>query len=171
MDGASELSRPIIYRSIRIIIRQGRFWPHDNSLIALGIAAEAAAVARDISRAASHLLLNQLPELYGGLQRDPTSFPVQYLGANVPQAWAAGSPFLLLQAMLGLQQDAPRGKLFVDPVLPDWLPDVTVKDLRLGRQRFNIHFWRDGKDTVFKVLKGKADAVEKMSMKAWRVGK
>jgi glycogen debranching enzyme len=147
----------------------GAVWPHDNSLIALGMRrygffAEAAAVARDISRAASHFTLNQLPELYGGLQRDPTSFPVQYLGANVPQAWAAGTPFMLLQAMLGLQQDAPRGKLYVDPALPDWLPDVTVTDLRLGRQRFDIRFWRDGKDTVFKVLKGKADAVEKMSM-------
>ena len=121
----------------------GAVWPHDNSLIALGMrrygfAAEAAAVARDISRAASHFLLNQLPELYGGLQRDATSFPVQYLGANVPQAWAAGTPFMLLQAMLGLQQDAPRGKLYVDPALPDWLPDVTLTDLRLGRQRFDI---------------------------------
>jgi glycogen debranching enzyme len=65
--------------------------------------------------AASHFLLNQLPELYGGLQRDATSFPVQYLGANVPQAWAAGTPFMLLQAILGLQQDAPRGRLYVDP--------------------------------------------------------
>ena len=117
----------------------GAVWPHDNSLIALGMrrygfAAEAAAVARDISGAASHFLLNQLPELYAGLQRDPTSFPVQYLGANVPQAWAAGTPFMLLQAMLGLQQDAPRGKLYVDPALPDWLPDVTLTDLRLGRR-------------------------------------
>jgi glycogen debranching enzyme len=43
--------------------------------------------------------LNQLPELYGGLSRDPTSFPVQYLGANVPPAWATGTPFMLLQAM------------------------------------------------------------------------
>jgi glycogen debranching enzyme len=147
----------------------GAVWPHDNSLIALGMrrygfAAEAAAVARDISRAASHFLLNQLPELYGGLQRDPTNFPVQYLGANVPQAWAAGTPFMLLQAMLGLRQDAPRGKLYVDPALPDWLPDVTLMDLRLGRRRFDIHFWRDGKDTAFKVLKGKPDAVERMNM-------
>jgi glycogen debranching enzyme len=147
----------------------GAVWPHDNSLIALGMrrygfAAEAAAVARDISRAASHFLLNQLPELYGGLQRDPTNFPVQYLGANVPQAWAAGTPFMLLQAMLGLQQDAPRGKLYVDPALPDWLPDVTLIDLRLGRRRFDIHFWRDGKETIFKVMKGKPDAVERMSM-------
>ena len=87
-------------------------------------------------------------------------FPVQYLGANVPQAWAAGTPFMLLQAMLGLQQDAPRGKLYVDPALPDWLPDVTLTDLRLGRQRFDIRFWRDGKDTLFKVLTGKRDSVE-----------
>jgi glycogen debranching enzyme len=147
----------------------GAVWPHDNALIALGMrrygyAVEAAAVARDISRAASHFLLNQLPELYGGLQRDPTSFPVQYLGANVPQAWAAGTPFMLLQAMLGLQQDAPRDKLYVDPALPEWLPDVTLTDLRLGRRRFDIRFWRDGERTEFEVLKGEPDAVARVSM-------
>ena len=147
----------------------GAVWPHDNSLIALGMrrygfAAEAAAVARDISGAASHFLLNQLPELYAGLQRDATSFPVQYLGANVPQAWAAGTPFMVLQAMLGLRQDAPRGKLYIDPALPDWLPDVTLIDLRLGKRTFDIRFWRDGKETVFKVLRGKRDSVERMSV-------
>ena len=67
---------------------------------------------------------------------------------------------MLLQAMLGLQQDAPRGKLYVDPALPDWLPDVTLTDLRLGRRRFDIRFWRDGKNTLFKVLTGKRDVVE-----------
>jgi glycogen debranching enzyme len=147
----------------------GAVWPHDNSLIALGMRrygfeAEAAALARDISGAASHFMLNQLPELYAGLQRDPTGFPVQYLGANVPQAWAAGTPFALLQAMLGIQQDAPRGKLYVDPVLPVWLPDVTLTDLRLGRRRFNIRFWRDGKNTLFEVLRGNRDAVERKAM-------
>jgi glycogen debranching enzyme len=149
----------------------GAVWPHDNSLIALGMRrygfdAEAAALARDISGAASHFLLNQLPELYAGLQRDPTSFPVQYLGANVPQAWAAGTPFALLQAMLGIQQDAPRGKLYVDPVLPVWLPDVTLTDLRLGRRRFNIRFWRDGKETLFEVLRGNRNAVERRAVSA-----
>jgi glycogen debranching enzyme len=147
----------------------GAVWPHDNSLIALGMrrygfADEAAAVARDISGAASRFLLNQLPELYGGLQRDPTNFPVQYLGANVPQAWAAGSPFMLLQAILGLQQNAPHGKLYIDPALPDWLPDVTLIDLRLGARRFNIRFWRDGDETSFKVLKGDARAVQRVSI-------
>ena len=153
----------------------GAVWPHDNSLIALGMrrygfAAEAAAVARDISGAASHFLLNQLPELYAGLQRDPTSFPVQYLGANVPQAWAAGAPFMLLQAILGLQQDAPRGKLYVDPALPDWLPDVTLTDLRLGERRFDIRFWRDGKSTNFKILKGNPDAIEHKAIKSSYAG-
>jgi glycogen debranching enzyme len=147
----------------------GAVWPHDNSLIALGMRrygfdAEAAALARDISGAASHFLLNQLPELYAGLQRDPTGFPVQYLGANVPQAWAAGTPFALLQAMLGIQQDAPREKLYVDPALPAWLPDVTLIDLRLGRRRFDIRFFRDGKETVFEVLKGKRGMVERKAV-------
>jgi glycogen debranching enzyme len=151
----------------------GAVWPHDNSLIALGMRrygfdAEAAALARDISGAASHFLLNQLPELYAGLQRDPTGFPVQYLGANVPQAWAAGTPFALLQAMLGLQQDAPRGKLYVDPALPAWLPDMTLIDLRLGRRRFDIRFWRDGKETLFEVLRGKRSAVERKAASALR---
>lgn len=147
----------------------GAVWPHDNSLIALGMrrygfAAEAAAVARDISGVASHFLLSQLPELYAGLQRDPTSFPVQYLGANVPQAWAAGAPFMLLQAMLGLQQDAPRDRLYVDPALPDWMPDVTLTDLRLGRRHFNIRFWRQGRDTLFEVLKGERGLVERRAL-------
>jgi glycogen debranching enzyme len=147
----------------------GAVWPHDNSLIVLGMRrygfdAEAAALARDISGAASHFLLNQLPELYAGLQRDPTGFPVQYLGANVPQAWAAGTPFVLLQAMLGIHPDAPRGKLYVDPALPPWLPDVKLIDLRLGRRRFDIRFWRDGKETRFDVLKGKRSAVERKAV-------
>ena len=116
-------------------------------------------VAREISDAASHFLLNQLPELYAGVQRNGANFPVQYLGANVPQAWAAGSCFALLQAMLGIQQDAPNDKLYVDPDLPHWLPDVTLMDLRLGRQRLDVRFRRDGDKTVWDVLSGDAGFV------------
>jgi hypothetical protein len=84
----------------------GSVWPHDNGIIAMGFklygfGAEAGRIAHDISVAASHFLLNQLPELYTAFQRDETTFPVQYIGANVPQAWAAGSIFMLTQAMLG----------------------------------------------------------------------
>src|SRR5215470_7399471 len=119
----------------------GSVWPHDNATIALGFkrygfGAEAARIARDISEAGSHFLSNQLPELYTTIKHDEASFPVQYLGANVPQAWAAGSVFTLMLAILGIVPDAPRGKLYIDPQLPQWLPDLTLLDLHLGRHKF-----------------------------------
>jgi glycogen debranching enzyme len=145
--------------------QNGSVWPHDNSLIALGFkrygfAREVGQIARDISGAAGHFLLNQLPELYSGVQRGDAEFPVQYLGANVPQAWAAGSVFALLQAILGIHPDAPRGRIFVDPALPDWLPDITLLDLRLGRRSFDVRFWRDDDATHFEVLRGAPRFVE-----------
>jgi hypothetical protein len=111
-------------------------------------------------------LSNQLPELYTTVERDAASFPVQYLGANIPQAWAAGSVFALMQAMLGFVPNAPRGKLHVDPSLPAWLPDLTVFDLRVGAHRFDIRFWREGEKTQFEVLKGDPTAVERRSFGA-----
>jgi glycogen debranching enzyme len=149
----------------------GSVWPHDNAIIALGFKrygfdAELGRIARDISDAASHFLSNQLPELYTTIRRDEESFPVQYLGANVPQAWAAGSVFALIQAILGYQPDAPRGKLYLDPVLPQWLPDLTLLDLRVGKHRFDIRFWRDGGHTQFEVLKGDPKAVERAAFAA-----
>ena len=137
----------------------GAVWPHDNSIIALGFkrygfAAEAARIARDISDAASHFQGNQVPELYAGIQKDGTNFPVQYIGANVPQAWAAGSAFALLQAMLGLSQDAPKDRLYIDPDLPAWLPDITLSNLSIGAKTFSIRFWRDNGATRHQVLEG-----------------
>ena len=137
----------------------GAVWPHDNSIIAMGFkrygfGAEAARVARDISRAASYFQGNQVPELYAGIQRDGTNFPVQYLGANVPQAWSAGSAFMLLQAMLGLVADSPTGRLYIDPGLPPWMSDVTLTDLSVGQDAFSIRFWRDGEATRHEVIAG-----------------
>jgi len=142
----------------------GSVWPHDNGIIALGFkrygfGAEAAAVAHDISRAAGHFQSNQLPELYAGIQKGDGNFPVQYLGANVPQAWAAGSTFMLLQAMLGVVPDGLGNRLFVFPELPAWLPDITVTDLTVGKQSFDIRFWRENGRTSFEVLKGDPEAV------------
>ena len=144
----------------------GSVWPHDNGIIAAGFkrygfGAEAGRIAHDISIGASHFLLNQLPELYTAFQRDEMTFPVQYIGANVPQAWAAGSIFMLTQAMLGFLPDAPRNKLYVDPLLPQWLPDLTIRDLRVGKHKFDIRFWRDGERTEFEVLNGNARLVDR----------
>jgi hypothetical protein len=97
------------------------------------------------------------------MQRDPTDFPVQYLGANVPQAWAAGSCFAMLQMIVGFQPDAPDGKLYIDPVLPEWLPKLTIRDLRVGANVFDLRFWRDDDATRFETLKGDPLAVVQKS--------
>jgi glycogen debranching enzyme len=129
-----------------------------------GFGAEVARIAHDISLAASHFLLNQLPELYTAFEREESTFPVQYIGANVPQAWAAGSAFMLTQALLGFLPDAPRNKLYVDPSLPEWLPDLTVQDLRVGKLKLDIRFWREGEQTAFEVTEGDPNLVERCDM-------
>ena len=150
----------------------GSVWPHDNGLIALGFKRygfhrQTAEIAHDITRAASYLSLHQLPELYAGIHRDDTDFPVQYLGANVPQGWAAGSVFSLLQAMLGVVPDAPAGRLYLDPWLPEWLPGLTLRTLRLGAAVFDIRFERRGEETGFEVLRGDAGAVVRRGVAEW----
>jgi glycogen debranching enzyme len=143
----------------------GSVWPHDNGLIALGfrrygMAREATMIARDVSAAASFFMQHRMPELYAGLRRAPTTFPVQYKGANVPQAWAAGSCFSLLLALLGLRPDAPNGKLYIDPFLPDWMPDLALEGLRIGRRSVDLSVWRDGTETCWKVTRGDPSIVE-----------
>lgn len=147
--------------------QNGSVWPHDNALIALGFrrygfAKEAAQVAREVSGAGHFFEFHQMPELYSGVERTDTNFPVQYPGANVPQAWAAGSAFTFLHAILGIQADAPHGKLYVDPALPDWLPDIDVMDIRIGETPFDLRFWREEGLTRWEVLAGDPRSV------AWR---
>ena len=132
--------------------QRGSVWPHDNGIIALGFKrygfhAEAARVLRDISEAASYFVSYRLPELYAAIDRRRGTFPVLYPGANVPQGWAAGSVFHLLQAILGLRADAPRQRLSVDAALPRWLPDLTLRGLRVGRATVDLRFWREGERT------------------------
>ncbi len=140
----------------------GSVWPHDNGIIALGLKRygfhdEAAKIARDISEAASFFVGHRLPELYAGTERTQSSFPVQYHQANVPQAWAAGSIFHMLQAILGLKADAPNQALYVDPHLPKWLPDVTLKDMTIGNATVNLRFWRKESNSFWEaeIISGK----------------
>jgi glycogen debranching enzyme len=127
--------------------QNGSVWPHDNATIAggfrrYGYATEAAMVAKGIFDAAERLVALRLPELFSGLPRVPASFPVPYLGANVPQAWAAGSVFRFVALLCGLHAtvDADGAKLYVNPALPDWLPDITLENLRLGSGSLALHF-------------------------------
>ena len=152
---------------------RGSVWPHDNALIALGFkrygfAAEAARLARDIFEAAACFAGYRLPELYAGLPRRPGSFPVQYVGANIPQAWAAGSVFHLLQAILGLRADAPADRLYVDPTLPRWLPDVVLRGIDVGRSQLSLRFWREADGSSrWQVLDQQGPPVD-VSAEAWQ---
>lgn len=130
----------------------GAIWPHDNGIIALGckrygFTDEASRIVRGISEAASYFSNYRLPEVYAGIAQESGNFPVQYSQANVPQAWAAGSVFQLLQAILGIQADAPNKSLYVDPHLPKWLPDITLRQISIGNASVDLKFWREGEET------------------------
>jgi glycogen debranching enzyme len=147
--------------------QRGSVWPHDNAIIAAGLKRygfvdEANRVAEAIFAAASYFNSYRLPEVFSGLGRGSGTFPVQYIGANIPQAWAAGSVIHLLQTILGLRADAPNGVLYVNPTLPDWLPEITLDWLKIGNSALDLRFWRDGDESRFDVrhLKGKKISVE-----------
>jgi glycogen debranching enzyme len=115
----------------------GTVWPHDNSLIAAGLARygyreEAARIAMAIFEAATYFRY-RLPEVFAGYARELTRFPVEYPTASSPQAWATGAPLLLARVILGLE---PRGdELAVDPVLPDGIGWIELAGIpgRWGR--------------------------------------
>jgi glycogen debranching enzyme len=99
-------------------------------------------VAKGIFDAAERLVGLRLPELFSGLPRVAASFPVPYLGANVPQAWAAGSVFRFIAILCGMHAtvDAEGAKLYVNPALPKWMPEITIRSLRLGAGSLDIRF-------------------------------
>ena len=71
---------------------------------------------------------------------------------------------MLTQALLGFLPDAPRNKLYIDPFLPRWLPDLTVYDVRVGKHKVAIRFWREEKQTAFEVIRGDAKLVERCEL-------
>jgi glycogen debranching enzyme len=85
---------------------------------------------------------SQLPELFAGLARVPPDVPVPYEQANVPQAWAAGAVFHALRILLGLEPDVPAGRIWIDPALPPWCPQLHLDNVRVGAARLDIAAWR-----------------------------
>jgi glycogen debranching enzyme len=122
----------------------GSVWPHDNAMIAAGMAAYgykegAVKILTGLFDASLFLDLHRLPELFCGFSRRPGESPTLYPTACTPQAWAASSGFLLLQSCLGLQIDAPRHLVkFVRPVLPPFLERVELQNLSIGKARVDL---------------------------------
>jgi glycogen debranching enzyme len=118
----------------------GTVWPHDNSLIAYGLARygfriEANRIAMALLEAAAFSDY-RLPEAFSGYDRRIGRFPIPYPTACSPQAWATGTPLLLLRAMLGLE--AREGQVTLDPHLPDEIGRVYIQGLRAFGTRWDV---------------------------------
>jgi glycogen debranching enzyme len=129
----------------------GSVWPHDNALIAAGLMRyglreEAGRILEGVLSAAANFEHNRLPELFCGLSRDDGP-PVPYEKANVPQAWAAAAPLLVAQLFVGLLPDAPNGRCYVDPWLPEWLPSLEIDGIELGGGTPRVAIRREGATT------------------------
>ena len=137
----------------------GSVWPHDNAMIASGMAAYgdkqgAMKVLTGIFDASLFIELHRLPELFCGFSRRPGEGPTLYPTACSPQAWAAGAGFLLLQACLGLQIDASRRLVsFVRPVLPPFLERVEIRNLSVGTARLDLVLDRHENEVAVRVTR------------------
>ncbi|HJQ00791.1 MAG TPA: glycogen debranching N-terminal domain-containing protein [Jatrophihabitans sp.] len=109
----------------------GSVWPHDNALIAAGLARygrreDAGRIARATLEAAGAFDY-RLPEVFAGYPRDEAELPVAYPTACSPQAWAAGTPLLLLRILLDLQPGSDRAE--TDPGLPQPVGRISMHNL------------------------------------------
>jgi glycogen debranching enzyme len=131
----------------------GSVWPHDNALIALGLARYDCKRAIEtlfagLFNAATYMDHRRLPELFCGFRYQSGKGPTLYPVACSPQAWASATPFTFLEASLGLEFDPFNGEIRLrNPRLPAFLDEVTLRDLRLSSASVDLRVRRHG-DTV-----------------------
>lgn len=137
----------------------GSVWPHDNSMIALGLRSLGLIdQALELSQSLFDMTLQQPyqrpPELFCGYERTPDNTPVKYPVACSPQAWATGSIFQLLQMMVNLVPDARNNCLrIIDPALPSTINRLSLHNLRIGPTLLDLEFERSGSTTACRVAK------------------
>ncbi len=125
----------------------GSIWPHDTAIALMGMArygerAGVVKVLRDLFDAAKSFDM-RMPELLCGFAREPDEPPIAYPVACMPQAWAAGSTFMMMQAGLGLSIDAWRKEVrLIRPTLPDGVDQLTLESLAVGDGVVDIQFQR-----------------------------
>jgi glycogen debranching enzyme len=136
----------------------GSVWPHDNALIALGLARyglkdAVEQVFKGLFDAATYMDLRRLPELFCGFQRQRNRGPTLYPVACLPQAWASATPFSLIEASLGLEIDPRRQQVrFLSPRLPAFVDHVCLCNLQVGDSSTDIKVRRHGHDVSLEVL-------------------
>lgn len=142
---------------------RGSVWPHDNSLIAHGMALNdmrqgALRALTSLYQTALNFRDYRLPELFCGVQRRENDEPVHYPVSCSPQAWASGAMFLMLSSVLGLRPSAPRKELnIINPELPEWLDYLHIRNLCIGRSRVGLDFSRRRDRTFCNVVDVEGD--------------
>jgi glycogen debranching enzyme len=142
----------------------GSVWPHDNAAIAIGFARynlkdEASRVFGGLFDAAKKQEMRRLPELFCGFIRRPGRGPTPYPVACSPQAWAASSIFGVLRACLGLELAHSENEFrFRDPIMPDLLNEIILRNVQLGSSRANFWLHRYGNDVATNVLDREGNA-------------
>lgn len=142
----------------------GSVWPHDNALIAYGMARygykeEVIKILTGLFDASGFMQLRRLPELFCGFQRYPGEGPTLYPVACNPQAWASGSVFLLLGSCIGMSIRADQNKVyFNNPHLPVFLNEVHIKNLKVGSAVLDISLLRNANDAAVTVVRKHGDA-------------
>jgi glycogen debranching enzyme len=137
----------------------GSVWPHDNALIAWGMARYGFKepvhnILTGLFDASLFVELHRLPELFCGFVRRPGEGPTLYPVACAPQAWAAGSVFLLLQACLGLSIHGAEERIrFSGPTLPEFLQEIRIENLRVGKATVDLLLQRHPQDVSIRVLR------------------
>ena len=143
----------------------GSVWPHDNSIIANGMARYgckkmAGQVLLALLDLSSQVELGRLPELFCGLKRRPNEAPTLYPVACSPQAWASAAPFLVLEGCLGISIQAERGRIVFDrPFLPEGIPQLSIRGLRCGKALVDLLLERRN-DSVLVHVEAKQEDVE-----------
>jgi glycogen debranching enzyme len=128
---------------------RGSVWPVEHGsfsfgMMRYGLWRELETISRAMFESTELFDFHQLPECFSGHQRDSEHpFPALYPKANAPQAWSASALFALVQAMLGIYPYAPLNTLLLDPHLPEWLPEITLENLRVGKASVTIRFVRE----------------------------
>jgi glycogen debranching enzyme len=141
----------------------GSIWPHDNALIASGLAQYgfknlAGKILLALMDVSSMLELHRLPELYCGLERRPGEGPTLYPVACAPQAWAAAASFFLIESCLGLTiQGSENRVIFNRPCLPEGIPQLSIRGLRIGEATVDLLFERQVDTVRVQVLEKQGD--------------
>ena len=141
----------------------GSVWPHDNAVIASGLARygftdRAAHIMTSMLDLSQLVDSNRLPELICGFHRRGGESPTLYPVACAPQAWAAGAAYMLLGACLGLHVDAATRRVWLRrPTLPDRIDWVRITDLKLIDATLDLLLTRHGNDVSTQVLHREGD--------------